>query len=144
MIEMHSKYDKMHINGMFYALFCINNHVLSCVRLHVINKGGQFNAIVLPPQSYNQGPLTRGPSKYQPTLPRGATRASTWTRVAPATCPHHLAPPERRVGLRGSAMWPCVPCHIHTGPAHHVSSACHVSSAGPAENKPLFAILIKE
>ena len=30
MIEMHSKYDNMHINGMFYALFCINNHVLSC------------------------------------------------------------------------------------------------------------------
>ena len=31
MIEMHSKYDNMHINGMFYALFCINNHVLSCL-----------------------------------------------------------------------------------------------------------------
>ena len=30
MIEMHSKYDNMHTNGMFYALFCINNHVLSC------------------------------------------------------------------------------------------------------------------
>ena len=30
MIEMHSKYDNMHINGMFYALYCINNHVLSC------------------------------------------------------------------------------------------------------------------
>ena len=27
MIEMHSKYDNMHINVMFYALFCINNHV---------------------------------------------------------------------------------------------------------------------
>ena len=27
---MHSKYDNMHINGMFYALFCINNLVLSC------------------------------------------------------------------------------------------------------------------
>ena len=25
---MHSKYDNMHINGIFYALFCINNHVL--------------------------------------------------------------------------------------------------------------------
>ena len=30
MIEMHSKYDNMHTNGMFYALICINNHVLSC------------------------------------------------------------------------------------------------------------------
>ena len=30
MIEMHSKYDNMHINVMFYALNCINNHVLSC------------------------------------------------------------------------------------------------------------------
>ena len=28
MIEMHSKYDNMHTNGMFYALFCINNHAL--------------------------------------------------------------------------------------------------------------------
>ena len=26
MIEMHLKYDNMHRNGMFYALFCINNH----------------------------------------------------------------------------------------------------------------------
>ena len=24
MIEMHSKYDNMHTNGMFYALICIN------------------------------------------------------------------------------------------------------------------------
>ena len=31
MIEMHSKYDNMHINVMFYALNCINNHVLSCL-----------------------------------------------------------------------------------------------------------------
>ena len=30
MIEMHSKYDNMHTNGMFYVLICINNHVLSC------------------------------------------------------------------------------------------------------------------
>ena len=31
MIEIHSKYDNMHINVMFYALICINNHVLSCL-----------------------------------------------------------------------------------------------------------------
>ena len=30
MIEMHSKYDNMHTNGMFYALICINNHVFAC------------------------------------------------------------------------------------------------------------------
>ena len=30
MIEMHSKYDNMHINVMFYAINCMNNHVLSC------------------------------------------------------------------------------------------------------------------
>ena len=30
MIEMHSKYDYMHENGMFYALICINNHVFAC------------------------------------------------------------------------------------------------------------------
>ena len=30
MIEMHSKYDKMHTNGMLYALICINNHVFAC------------------------------------------------------------------------------------------------------------------
>ena len=31
MIKMHSKYDNMHINVMFYALNCMNNHVLSCL-----------------------------------------------------------------------------------------------------------------
>ena len=30
MIEMHSKYDNMDKNGMFYALICINNHVFAC------------------------------------------------------------------------------------------------------------------
>ena len=33
-IDMHSKYDKMHKNGMFYALICINIHVIisiSCI-----------------------------------------------------------------------------------------------------------------
>ena len=28
MIEMHSNYDNMHTNGVFYALICINNHVM--------------------------------------------------------------------------------------------------------------------
>ena len=31
MIEMHSKYDNMHQNGMFYALICINNHIIACI-----------------------------------------------------------------------------------------------------------------
>ena len=30
MIDMHSKYDNMHKNEMFYALICINNHVIAC------------------------------------------------------------------------------------------------------------------
>ena len=37
MIEMHSKYDNMHTNEMFYALICINNHFFCLLRLHVIN-----------------------------------------------------------------------------------------------------------
>ena len=28
MIDMHSKYDNMHKNEMFYAFICINNHVI--------------------------------------------------------------------------------------------------------------------
>ena len=31
MIDIHSKYDNMHKNGMFYALICINNHIFSCI-----------------------------------------------------------------------------------------------------------------
>ena len=31
MIDMHSKYDNMHTNEMFYALICINNHIIECV-----------------------------------------------------------------------------------------------------------------
>ena len=30
MIELHSKYDNMNTNGMFYALICINNYVFAC------------------------------------------------------------------------------------------------------------------
>ena len=28
MIEMHSKYDIIHENGIFYAIICINNHII--------------------------------------------------------------------------------------------------------------------
>ena len=31
MIDMHSKYDNMHKNEIFYALICINNHIIACV-----------------------------------------------------------------------------------------------------------------
>ena len=30
---VHSKYDNMHKNGMFYALICLNNHVISCYQI---------------------------------------------------------------------------------------------------------------
>ena len=29
MIDMHSKYVNMHKNGMFYALICINSHIIA-------------------------------------------------------------------------------------------------------------------
>ena len=31
MIDMHSKYDNMHKNGMFCALICINNLIIACI-----------------------------------------------------------------------------------------------------------------
>ena len=31
MIDINSKYDNMHKNGVFYALICINNNVNSCI-----------------------------------------------------------------------------------------------------------------
>ena len=31
MIDMHSKYDNMYKNGIFYALICINNHIIACI-----------------------------------------------------------------------------------------------------------------
>ena len=30
MIDVHSKYDDMYKNGIFYALICINNHIIAC------------------------------------------------------------------------------------------------------------------
>ena len=38
MIEMHSKYHNMHQNGMFYALICINNHIISCINCVLLTK----------------------------------------------------------------------------------------------------------
>ena len=31
MIDMRSKYDNMHKNGIFYALICINKHVITSI-----------------------------------------------------------------------------------------------------------------
>ena len=31
MIDMHSKYDDMHKNGLFCALMCINNLIIACI-----------------------------------------------------------------------------------------------------------------
>ena len=31
MIDIHSKCDNMHKNGMYYALICINNQIILCI-----------------------------------------------------------------------------------------------------------------
>ena len=31
MINIHSKYGNLHKNGVFYALICINNHIITCI-----------------------------------------------------------------------------------------------------------------
>ena len=31
MINMHSKYDNMHKNRIFYALICVNNLIITCI-----------------------------------------------------------------------------------------------------------------
>ena len=39
MIDIHSKYDNMNKNVMFYGLICINNHVISginCMLSHLM------------------------------------------------------------------------------------------------------------
>ena len=35
---MHSKYDNMHRNIMFYALICINNHVIANISCMLFDK----------------------------------------------------------------------------------------------------------
>ena len=112
-------------------------------RLACIKRRGAVSTCVTTPIILS-GPTNPWALHLPTPLPRGATQASTWTRVAPAMCPRHLCAPTRRVGSRGSATWPCVPRRIRAGPARHVSSLHHVSSAGSAENKPFFAILIKD
>ena len=104
-----------------------------------VYKMGRFNAIALPPQSYNQGPLTGGPFAHQPSLtiwhPLGHPRGLAWPLPRVCAC---YVPPRCRVGPLGSSTWPCVPHRIRAGPVRHVSFACHVSSAGTVENKTPF------
>ena len=96
---------------------------------------GRRNTFALPPQTTNYGPLTRGPFTCQPPhLPRGATRASAWTRVALATRPRHIratkTPAWARVALpRGLA------CHVAS-----MQVPRHVSQWFLRKN-PLFCIL---
>ena len=39
-IDMHSKYDNMHKNGMFYALIYINNNIITCINCMLL--GGKW------------------------------------------------------------------------------------------------------
>ena len=39
---MHSNYDNMDKNGMFYALICINNHVIISINWKLSNKVSCF------------------------------------------------------------------------------------------------------
>ena len=74
-----------------------------------VYKVGRLNAIALPPQYSNQGPLTCGPFTPQPPC-----HLAPLTSVHVASC-HVSAPPVRRVGLAGSVTWPCVPRRIRAG-----------------------------
>ena len=117
--------------------------------------------IALPPQNTNQGPLTRGPSTYQPPSPRGAPHGrprglSAWHL---ATClrhtcalrgPHascHVASVPRRNGAvvpRATSL----PCHVSRSPGpclpRQVSFPRHQSGGPVDKNTPLFRDFNKE
>ena len=38
MIDLHSKYDNMHKNGIFYTLICIKKPIISCVNCMLLVK----------------------------------------------------------------------------------------------------------
>ena len=40
MINMHSKYDNIHENGMYYALIYINNHVFTSISYMLLELHG--------------------------------------------------------------------------------------------------------
>ena len=99
-------------------------------RIRWAYKAGRFNAIALPPQFYNQSPITHGPSNCQPpSSPRGAPLGIHVDSRGPC---HASAPPSRHLGVAWPsrlchvALWPCRIC---AGPMRHVSIAHHVSPA---------------
>ena len=103
---------------------------------------GRNNAFALPPQLSNLGPLTDGPITCQPShsschvAPPGNPRGLTWPCHAFASHPHHASEHlSARVGSRGIAMWPCMPCRIHVGPMLR-----HIDPRLLRRKYPLFAI----
>ena len=97
-----------------------------------VYKVGRNNVLALPPQLSNQSPLTCGPFTCHPpsrchVAPPGRPCGLAWF------CHVSALPP--RVGLCGSATWPCVPCCIRAGYTRHVNSA------SPVEIKTPFCIL---
>ena len=97
---------------------------------------GRLNAIALPPQSYNQGPLTCGPSICNPPATWRPTRASAWTawtHVASCHVSAPCAPPAPRMGHPR-------PCHVASAPRRiravvprATSTPCLVSSFAPRQ-----------
>ena len=45
MIDMHSNYDNMHKNRMFYALIYINNHIITSINCMFPNLDESFSKI---------------------------------------------------------------------------------------------------
>ena len=87
-----------------------------------VYKVGCSNAIALPPQLSNQGPLTRGPFTYQPPhchmVPHGRPRGLAWP------C-HTFAPPPRHLGAAWArvALPRDLACHVASAwEPHHISA----------------------
>ena len=45
MIDIHSNYDKMHKNEIFYALICINNYIILCVNFMLSGRDFRLNHV---------------------------------------------------------------------------------------------------
>ena len=102
---------------------------------------GRFNAIALPPQSYYQGPLTRGPSNCQPPC---HVEPHTGVRVDPggllpcvhATCTSRgpCAALPRGLSATSHPRWSRTPrqlCAPRQRPCHVIRRVCGIK-------KPLF------
>ena len=116
---------------------------------------GRFNAIALPPQSYYQGPLTRGPFNRQPFSHHVAPLTGVYVDLRgpawpPATCPRpvrHLRLTWARAALpRGLA------CRVPSARVPRATSACpacapscHISTAVSADKTiPFSNFLIRK